>query len=211
MSLSKFHHEEVYRGKDLVKKLNRKVTVCGAGALGSNLIDTLSRQGFSNLSVIDKDRIESHNINTQTYGESDIGALKAEALKNSVFRNVGIDIEATHKELTDANVKKLLRDSELVVDAFDNSASRQLVQDECRRAKIPCLHAGLFEDYGEVVWDAKYKVPKDVDGDVCDYPLARNLIMIVVSITAEEIQDFFLVKKPRQKNWTLTLKDLAIR
>lgn len=212
MANSRFHHEEIFRGKDLVQKLSKlKVTVCGAGALGSNLVDTLCRQGFSDLKVIDNDTVDVHNINTQVYGDMDVGALKVNALKNKVFRHVGTEIVAENKKLDAGTVKSLLKNSGLVVDCFDNTAARQCVQDECRRAKIPCLHAGLNTDYGEVFWDQKYKVPPDVAGDVCDYPLARNLIMVIVAITAEEIMDFVLSKKPRLGNWSLTLKDLAIK
>ena len=212
MASSKFHHEEIYRGKDLTAKLRkRRLFVCGAGALGSNLIDALIREGFSNLAVIDKDRIESHNINTQIYGARDVGALKADTLKNTIFRNVEVEIEAISKELTVGNVKALLKKADIVVDVFDNTASRQLIQDECRRQKIKCIHAGLFSDYGEVIWDEKYKVPKDSDGDVCDYPLARNLVSIVVAVLAEELLDYCLAEKPRLGDWTITLKDLAVK
>ncbi len=185
--------------------------MCGAGTLGSNLIDTLTRQGFPNIRVIDKDRVETHNINTQVYGEKDVGALKVSALRNKVYSNVGVEIEIIEKELDAKNVKKFLKDSTLVIDAFDNTAARQLVQDECRARKMPCLHAGLFEDYGEVIWDGRYRVPKDGEGDVCDYPLARNLAMLVVCVAAEEVVDFCLSDKPRMGCWSVTLKDLAIR
>lgn len=211
MSHSKFHHEEIYRGKDLIAKLAKsKIVVCGAGALGSNLVDSITRQGFSSVKVIDFDRVETHNLGTQVYGEGDIGALKATALKNRVFRNVGVEIDAVSKKLDADNVKSLLKGADIVVDAFDNSASRKLIQDECRARKLVGLHMGLFADYGEIIWDQRYTVPKDVEGDVCDYPLARNLIMIVVSIAAEELLDYCLQKTPRLHNWTVTLKDLKV-
>jgi molybdopterin/thiamine biosynthesis adenylyltransferase len=213
MANSKFHHEEIYRGKDLVKNLqSHRLLVCGAGALGSNLVDSLARMGFANLKVIDKDRVEVHNINTQVYGDMDVGALKADALKNRIFRHVGTEIEAVSKELTTANARSLLKGATLVVDAFDNTASRQLVQDECRARNVPCLHAGLYEDYGEVVWDQRYVVPgQPAAGDVCDYPLARNIALLVVVVSAEEILDFCLAEKPRMQSWSITLKDLAIK
>jgi molybdopterin/thiamine biosynthesis adenylyltransferase len=213
MANSRFHHEEIYRGKDLVNRLQlHRLLVCGAGALGSNLIDSLARMGFPNLRVVDKDRVEAHNINTQVYGDMDVGALKAEALKNRIFRHIGTEIEAVSKELTAANARAVLKGATLVVDAFDNTASRQLVQDECRARNIPCLHAGLYEDYGEVVWDARYLVPgPSAQGDVCDYPLARNIALLVVVAAAEEILDFCLAEKPRLQSWSITLKDLAIR
>lgn len=213
MANSRFHHEEIYRGKDLVKKLQpHHLLVCGAGALGSNLIDSLARMGFPNLKVVDRDRVEAHNINTQVYGDMDVGALKADALKNRIFRHVSTEIEAISKELTASNARTLLKGATLVVDAFDNTASRQLVQDECRARKVPCLHAGLYEDYGEVVWDERYTVPGQVaGGDVCDYPLARNIALLVVVAAAEEILDFCLAEKPRRQSWSITLKDLAVR
>ncbi len=212
MSQSKFHHEEILRGKDLVKRLSEfRLTVCGAGALGSNLVDSLARIGFSHIKVIDFDRIENHNISTQLYGDMDVGALKADALKTRIFRHVGTEIEAVNKELTAANAKNLLKNSDLVVDVFDNKSSRQLVQDECRARKIQCLHGGLSDIYGEVMWDKTYRVPKETDGDICDYPLARNIIMLTVCVLSEEILDFCLAEKPRLKNWSITLKDLSIK
>lgn len=40
------------------------VTVCGAGALGANLVETLARSGYGKLRVIDCDRIETGNLST---------------------------------------------------------------------------------------------------------------------------------------------------
>jgi molybdopterin/thiamine biosynthesis adenylyltransferase len=214
MSNERFLHEMAYRGKNLVAELSKvNITVCGAGAIGSNLVDNLTRQGFVNIKVIDMDRVDTHNLNTQIYAEADIGALKVDALKNRVFRNVGVEVEAINKELNASNVKGLLKKNQLVIDCFDNNKARQLIQDHVRQNKNPCLHVGLYEDYGEVIWDEKYnKVPKDqAQGDVCDYPLARNIAMLAVIVATEEILSFSLDKPPRYGNWSITLKDLAVR
>jgi len=212
MANSKFHHEEIYRGEDLVKKLgNFLVVVCGDGAIGSNLVDTLARQGFSDIRVIDMDRVDTHNINTQTFEEGDVGAMKVAVTQGKVYRTVGIEIDIVSKRLEAKNVKKFLKGADLVIDGFDNTESRRVVQDYCRKAGLPCLHAGLHTDYGEVVWDEVYMVPTEsAEGDVCDYPLARNLAVIVASITAEETLDFCLSDKPRKQSWRFTLKDLHI-
>ncbi len=211
MANSKFHHEEIYRGADLIKKLgNVHITVCGCGAIGSNLIESLARQGFSKIRTIDMDRIETHNLSTQIFEEGDRGAMKVTACRNLIFKAVGLEIETFDKELTASNIKKFLKGTDLVIDAFDNSAGRQLLQDYCRGQAIQLLHGGLATDYGEIVWDGLYHVPKDADGDVCDYPLARNLVTMVVSIMCEEIVDFCLSEKPRFKNWAITLKDMKI-
>jgi molybdopterin/thiamine biosynthesis adenylyltransferase len=211
MAENKFYHEIILRGKDYIQKLQGRITVCGAGALGSNLVDSLIRQGFNSIRVIDMDRIETHNIGTQIWSMRDIGRMKTAALVDKVYCASEAEIDAVDKELTSANAKKYLKDSVLVVDCFDNQQSRKLVQDYCRANRIPLIHGGLFADFGQVTYDEFYKVPSDqVEGDVCDYPLARNIILLTVVVMAEEILDFFLSSKPRKKNWTITLKDLRI-
>jgi len=120
--------------------------------------------------------------------------------------------ETFDKEMNTSNVKKFLKDSSLVVDCFDNTSARQIVQDHCRSQKLPCLHTGMFEGYGEIVHDQEYMVPvKASDAvDVCEAPLTRTLIMMVVTIASEEIMDMLLQKKPRMRSWAFTLKDLRI-
>src|SRR5271169_1902364 len=150
----KFHHEQIYRGPDALARLAAtRVALCGAGALGSHLADNLARQGFRQLRVIDRDRVEEHNVGTQLYGESDVGAWKVEVLRQRLFRATGVEIEAIRKELGDRSARSLLQEGGLVVDMFDNSASRRLVQEHCRALQLPCLHVGLYADYGEVIWD----------------------------------------------------------
>jgi molybdopterin/thiamine biosynthesis adenylyltransferase len=206
----KFHHEQLYRGADSLAKLAAtRLTLCGAGALGSHLADNLVRQGFGPLRVIDRDRVEEHNVSTQLYGEADIGAWKVEVLRNRLFRAAGVEIEAVAKELTERNARSLLKDGGLVIDTFDNSASRRLVQEQCRHQRLTCLHVGLFADYGEVIWDESYRVPSDVAGDVCDYPLARNLVLLAVALASETLVRFVL--DGARHNWSATLRDFTVR
>src|SRR6516225_748978 len=205
----KFHHEAIYRGAEQIAKLvDHRLTICGAGALGSQLADNLARQGFRQLLVIDRDRIEEHNVGTQLYGESEVGAWKVEVLRQRLFRATGVEIEAIRKELSDRSERSLLQDGGLVVDTFDNSKSRQLVQKHCRALQLPCLHVGLYADYGEVIWDERYRVPQDVAGDVCDYPLARNLILLVVAVVSDVIVRFVLTGD--RQALSVTLRDFAI-
>jgi len=203
-------HERLYRGSDALEKLARaRVVLCGAGALGSHLADTLVRQGVRHLRVIDRDRVEAHNVSTQLYDEGDIGGFKADVLRVRLFRAMGVEIEAVAKELGERNVATLLRGADLVVDAFDNAAGRGLVTAHCRATGLPCLHLGMNADYGEVRWNETYRVPADVLApDVCAYPLARNLILIVVALGSEAALRF-LVAGVRE-GYSFTLRDLAI-
>ncbi len=77
-----FLHEELYRGRDALERLGHvKLIVCGAGALGSLLVDSLVRQGVRHVTVIDHDRVEARNVGTQLYGQGDVGAFKVDALR----------------------------------------------------------------------------------------------------------------------------------
>ena len=208
--VSRFLHEEIYRGADALSKLSEsQITICGAGALGSHLIDNLARQGVDHLRVIDCDRVEEHNVSTQIYGVSDVGAWKVEVLRNHLFRAVGVELDVVTKRLTDRTARKQLKGSDLVIDTFDNSESRQLVQQHCREQSLPCLHVGLYADYCEVIWDEAYRVPRDVAGDVCEYPLARNLVLLAVVIASEAVVRFCLAGETH--NRTATLRDFAVR
>ena len=203
-------HETIYRSREAMVTLGKvRVALCGAGALGSLVTDNLIRQGIRSLTVVDFDRVEMHNVGTQLYGQGDIGGYKVDILRVHCFRVAGVEITTFAKHLDDRTAKKFLRDAQLVLDTFDNAASRQVVTDYCRQEGIPCLHLGMNADYGEVRWDDGYRVPADVvEGDVCDYPLARNLILLLVAAGCEAVLRYAL--EGRKENFSITLKDMKI-
>lgn len=206
-----FHHEVLYRGEEALARLARtRLVVCGAGAVGSNLVNNLVRQGFRSIRVIDDDRVESHNVGTQTYSGSDVGAFKVEVLQADVFRTVGVEIEAERKRLTEKNVDKLLGGADVVVDGFDNTASRRLVTESCRKSGTACLHVGMSADYAEILWNEGYRVPQEgaAGVDVCDYPLARNLTQFAVALASEALVRYVLTG--RRQDTSFTLNDLRI-
>ncbi|MDZ8108119.1 MAG: ThiF family adenylyltransferase [Nostoc sp. DedQUE12a] len=208
--MSIFFHEQLYRSNVVMAKLkNYPVTICGAGALGANIAENLARSGFEKLTVIDRDRIEERNLSTQPYYRSDVGAFKAKILANNLYRAIGTKVDAKTKELTSANVNQLLQDSQLIIDVFDNSVARQIVKDYADKFNIPCLHVGLAADYAEVIWNDVYRVPSEVNDDVCDYPLARNLVILTVAVACEAIISF--IATAEQRNFTITLKDLTVQ
>ena len=188
---------------------NFPVTVCGAGALGANIVESLARSGFCQLRVIDRDRIEERNLSTQPYYRSDIGAFKAKILANNLDRALGVNIDAHSKELTPANADRRLAKSAAVIDTFDNSVGRQSVKDYCASVSIPCVHVGLAADYSEIIWNQHYRVPSAANDDVCDYPLARNLVMLTVAVACEVIVRFVATKE--QQNLTCTIGDFAVK
>jgi len=185
------------------------ITICGAGAVGANLTENLARCGLAKLKVIDLDRIEDRNLSTQPYYKSDVGAYKAKIITNSLYRALGVAVDGVTKELTPENCPQLLSKTNLVIDAFDNSGSRLAVTNYCQNQQLPCLHVGLDADYAEIIWNEIYRVPSPSRDDVCDYPLARNLVMMGVAIATEVIINY--IATGEQKSYTITLKDFAVK
>ncbi|HYP01848.1 MAG TPA: ThiF family adenylyltransferase [Pyrinomonadaceae bacterium] len=204
------YHEQLYRTPEVMARLGEfPVAVCGAGALGANLTESLARMGFRQLRVVDRDRVEERNISTQPYYRADAGAAKARVLANALYRALGVEVDARCEELTATNAAKLLAGSALVVDVFDNSASRRVLKTHAESAGVACLHAGLAGDYAEVVWNEIYRVPSAAHDDVCDYPLARNLVTLAVAVACETIVDF--AASGARRSHTITLRDFAVR
>ncbi|HEX8176360.1 MAG TPA: ThiF family adenylyltransferase [Pyrinomonadaceae bacterium] len=206
--MSIFYHEQLYRSGEVMRRVREQfVTVCGAGALGANIVESLARSGFTRLRVIDRDRVEERNLSTQPFYRSDVGAQKAKVLANSLYRALSVNVESRAEELTQRNARKLL--DGLVIDAFDNSVARQAVKAACEEKKLDCLHAGLSDSYAEVIWNDRYRVPSAAQDDICDYPLARNLVTLAVSVVCEAAIRY--VASGRRESFTITLADFAVR
>lgn len=202
-------HEGLYRGDAVLERLaSTHIAICGAGALGANLAESLARAGAGQLTLVDRDRIEEHNLSTQPWYKADIGSFKARALAAALYRAVGVAATAKSEELTASNARKLLKGAALVVDCFDNSVARAAVKAHCEGSGQPCLHAGMAPEYAEVIWNEHYRVPSDAHDDRCDYPLARNLVMMTVAIAAEVALRW--VASEARESYTLTFGDLSI-
>lgn len=205
---SPFFHEE--RHASLQGCIDQSITICGAGALGGNLTETLARMGFQRLKIIDKDRVEMRNLSTQPYSRAEVGSPKARVLATMLYRVVQARVEPVVVELTDTNAPDLLKGSALVVDAFDNRAGRAAISAAAQALPVPCLHIGFSGDglYGSGFWEPGYQVPQETQGDPCDYPLTRPFVQVMTAVAARAVIDFLLTREHRQ--FELTWNDLKM-
>ena len=113
--------------------LNKKITVVGAGAVGSWAVLQLIKMGFINIEVWDYDTVDVENMNSQCYPVSSIGRLKVEAMRDTIkfMTDVTINIKPVKYEGT-----PILGD--IVIAALDSMAGRKLMWDNC--------HARYFID-----------------------------------------------------------------
>ena len=140
-------------GEDGQSKLNcKKVAVIGLGAIGTVAAELLARAGIGSLQLIDRDVVEESNLQRQIlFTEKDVGKSKsvtaAEKLKEI---NSSIKLESHLLHLDSKNVN-LLRNADLVLDCTDNLETRFLINDYCKKEKIPWIYAAAIKNYGCVM------------------------------------------------------------
>ncbi len=179
-----------------------QILICGVGTVGGNLVEHLARTGLDALTVLDCDKVEQRNLANQPYFQHQLGKSKVAALAETIFRIRGQQIGTLHKRLTLSNAKGLVKGFDLVVDCLDNHQARHDLQQACRQAGADLLHIGLSLDYGEVIWDANYRVPPDVSRDPCAEPLARGLALQAVVL--------FEKARATRENLCFTAGDLVV-
>lgn len=170
-----------------------RIIFCGVGALGS-CAAMLCRNLEAELVFIDFDRVESKNLLSQAYVKPSVGKNKAEALKLQFANFHSVKAEAFGVRLTRDNTSTLLDKATLLVDAFDNAESRQLLSDYARAAGKPLVHGAISADgsFGLVRWDERFTPDaEDSPGQAtCEGGAHLPMIGLLSAALARAIQDF---------------------
>lgn len=124
---------------------SKRILVVGCGGLGGHSIDLLSRIGVGSLRVVDGDVFEDTNLNRQNLSEmSLLGVGKAKAAADHVRRvNPDVAVDAVEAFLTEDNVRSLIGDCDIVIDALDNIPSRRILAQACGDAGIPYVYGAI--------------------------------------------------------------------
>ncbi len=134
-------------GKEGQEKLKKaKVFLAGAGGLGSPIAIYLAVAGIGTLRIADNDTVDLSNLNRQVlYREEDIGQSKAASAAEILGKlNSGVNIETISETITEANVLKLVGDSDLIADAMDNLPTRYLLNRAAIEKGIPFVHGAVY-------------------------------------------------------------------
>ena len=123
----------------------KRVLVAGCGGLGGHIIDQLARIGVGQLRVVDGDVFEASNLNRQLLSSVPVlGISKAGAAAEHIARvNPEIIADPAKCFLTEDNVKDLIGDCDVVMDALDNIASRKILASACSEAGIPYIYGAI--------------------------------------------------------------------
>ncbi len=111
------------------KLLNSKVLIVGAGGLGCPVADYLCRAGIGTLGIVDFDKISLSNIQRQSlYDTRDIGKFKVDILKKKLkLINPEINLKKYNKKIEEKNIKKIIKNFDIIVDGSDNFKTKFLI------------------------------------------------------------------------------------
>lgn len=139
--------------KDQLSLARNRVTVIGCGGLGGYIIEQLARLGVGQITAIDPDVFEEHNLNRQILATvSNLGQPKVAVAKARVAEvNPAVTLTPVFASFSEANGSDLLRDAQLVVDALDSIPVRLELAKVCRQMAIPLVHGAIGGWYGNVV------------------------------------------------------------
>lgn len=135
------------------KLLDSKVLLCGCGALGTVLANHLVRGGVGHLRLVDRDFIETSNLQRQVlFDEQDVaenlpkaeaGARKLRAINSSVT------VEPVVADVDRTNIEALAGDVDLILDGTDNFEVRYLINDVAVKLGKPWVYGGAIGSYGQ--------------------------------------------------------------
>ena len=116
-------------GLDLHKRFSSAtVAVCGLGGLGSNIATSLARAGIGKLLLIDFDRVDITNLHRQQYKANQIGLYKADALAENLSEIAPYtEIKTVTAKITEEDLADLLKDADVVCEAFDNAEAKAML------------------------------------------------------------------------------------
>lgn len=116
-------------GEDVQKIFSSAtVAICGLGGLGSNIAISLARAGVGKLILIDFDRVDITNLHRQQYKANQIGMVKTDALSDNLKEIAPyIDIESHTVRITDNNAVELLKDADIICEAFDDAECKAML------------------------------------------------------------------------------------
>jgi len=156
--LSRYSRQMRYPGigeEGQKRLLASRALICGCGALGSVLANTLVRAGVGHVRIVDRDFLELNNLQRQIlYDEDDVaaGIPKAIAAQRRLERiNSQVKVEAIVADVDASNIGSLVEGVDIILDGTDNFETRFLLNDASLKYGIPWVYGGCIGAEGQTM------------------------------------------------------------
>lgn len=139
-----FQRTKILIGEEnFLKLVGSSVAIFGIGGVGSFVVEALARSGVGHLILIDKDNIDTTNINRQIHATtSTVGKSKVEVMKKRILEiNPSAKVDTIQKFYLPGEPAEnfFICKYDYVVDAIDTISAKINLVVECERRKIPLI------------------------------------------------------------------------
>lgn len=183
----------------------KTVVIVGLGALGSHLL-LFGRNWEVHLRVIDFDRVEMKNTQSQFHTRYGQGKNKAMALQQLMLGMWGLKVDAHSVKIGTTNREVMFKHADLVIDCTDNLEARNNIQEYIKKHDIACLHTCLSADgsLARIVWTEHFVPDKeDVEGGAtCEDGQNLPFHALAAAKIAHVVQRY--LEKEEKQSWQLT-------
>jgi len=134
-------------GEEAQRRLKAsRVFIAGAGGLGSPVSFNLAVAGIGVIRICDFHSPELSHMKRQfLHDDSRIGMNKAESARRTLSRlNPHVQIDAITEKIDEANIDRLVGDSDLILDCMDNYPTRFVLNASAVRKGIPLIHGSIW-------------------------------------------------------------------
>ncbi len=153
--------ESRYSRHELLKELgaegqrkisNSRILIIGAGGLGSAAIIYLASSGVGRLTIVDNDSVDITNLQRQViHNESRVGIPKAlSAQITAQAMNSDIEVVGINAKLDPEELGRQVAAHDVILDCTDNTASRYVLNEVCKKQRKPLVTAGAVRFYGQL-------------------------------------------------------------
>lgn len=140
--------------------IHSRVLIIGAGGLGSPAALYLAASGIGKLVICDGDKVDLTNLQRQIiHNTHSIGLSKAYSVKRTLTGiNPEIDIVTLQEHVSEDKLLQLVAETDVVIDASDNFATRHNINKACVLYKKPLVSGAVIRFDGQVtVFDLRHK------------------------------------------------------
>lgn len=144
-----FNRSVLALGLDTMRTItgNQVITVAGVGGVGSIIAEHLVHMGFAHIHLIDFDTLELSNLNrivAATHEDAIKQRVKVEAIRENLLKiNPNAEIIAHNSDVFTEEAERVMAESDWILVATDNHASRHHIQEIAFRYYVPFITAGV--------------------------------------------------------------------
>lgn len=133
--------------------LASKVVIIGCGGLGGTISQILARAGVGELTLCDADTVQLDNLHRQIlFDEQDVGKPKAIVAAAKLLQiNSQVKLNAMPVRVDAGNIRDLVANADLVVDATDNLESRYVLNTAAAALGRDWIYGGCVGMEGTVM------------------------------------------------------------